>query len=74
MGFLTNCREDEQSCIFLTCTHTFQGVPVTLDKHTLGFDTGGEWFVFGVFLDGVSQCFPTILDRFSVSFEGDLKA
>lgn len=32
-------------CTFLsyTCTCVFQGIPVTLDKHTLGFDTGGEW-------------------------------
>lgn len=36
-------------CRFLsyTCTCVFQGIPVTLDKHTLGFDTGGEQLFSG---------------------------
>lgn len=48
------------------CTCVSQGVPVTLDKHTLGFDTGGECFFYArstgsANWGGVSQWFPTFL-------------
>lgn len=47
----------------LTGSSWFQGIPVALDKHVLGFDTGGECCFFDCKTNSLSVAVCCAVDR-----------